>query len=311
MKGYIYFIVIIVIALSCSDNESDDKGALNFEPIFITELITVDEDGDDDSYDVSQNVIQGIAAFEDGWFTTQTSAKKFLLINYLNENGNSIYNIKLDAVSHGQDLSLEIISDTELFLYTSRGNFDETRNTGMLRLIVSLPEKSNGIRDMSKINIVIDKEYDFNYTNSTPTINEDRSKFAIRSNTTILIHDKENVNSNEFNPLYYFELSKEQLIDNEGESMWFQGIVMEDNIVFCLTGNNSVTTDKAIFAYDEKGIVISKYIFNWEDFDLNVEEKFEPESLVIKNGQLYFAIMTKSFEKEGNIKYLYRLKVEY
>ena len=208
-------------------------------------------------------------------------------------------------------MSLEIISDTELFLYTSEGNFDETRNTGMLRLIVSLPEKSNGIRDMSKINIVIDKEYDFNYTNSTPTINEDRSKFAIRSNTTILIHDKENVNSNEFNPLYYFELSKEQLIDNEGESMWFQGIVMEDNIVFCLTGNNSVTTDKAIFAYDEKGIVISKYIFNWEDFDLNVEEKFEPESLVIKNGQLYFAIMTKSFEKEGNIKYLYRLKVEY
>ena len=90
MKGYIYFIVIIVISLSCSDNESDDKRTLNFEPIFITELITVDEDGDDDSYDVSQNVIQGIAAFEDGWFTTQTSAKKFLLINYLNENGNSI-----------------------------------------------------------------------------------------------------------------------------------------------------------------------------------------------------------------------------
>ena len=45
MKGYIYFIVIIVISLSCSDNESDDKRTLNFEPIFITELITVDEDG--------------------------------------------------------------------------------------------------------------------------------------------------------------------------------------------------------------------------------------------------------------------------
>ena len=309
MKGVFYIVSFLFLMLvACSDSDTDNEiPESNYNFVFVAELIPLDEDGDDNSYDVSQNVIQGVAAFENGWFTAQTSADKFLLINYLDQTGQSEFNIKLATVSHGQDLSLEQVSDNELILYTSSGIFDEVRGTGILSLRVILPEKVGGERDMSKTQISIDNRYNLNYTNATPSINEDKNKFAIRSNSTILIHYKESILNNDFSPLYRFELNKEQLIDNEGKNMWFQGIAMKNEIVFCLTGNGTVTSEKKIFSYDKNGLVLSKIEIKEGDFEQIIEGKFEPESLSFIENQLYFTIMTKRNGVDGNVKYMYKI----
>lgn len=284
-----------------------------FSPELIVELVPEDKGSEDDPSDRAINVIQGIASFEGGWFTSQTSQSKYLIINYLGEDGVSQFNIKLNVNSHGQDLSLETISDTELYLYTSEGSFkdsDVARGSGMVRLHVTLPPKDgNGVRDMSNLVIEIDKSYDLNYINSTPTISEDKLLYAIRSNQTIHVQSKDSVEANNFSDVIYrFQLSQEQLVDNLGNSMWFQGIALKDGLTYCLTGDNKIDSYKKLFVYDKRGVVVSKSTFSLKDFGLDAETKLEPESLSFIGDDLYMAIMTEKPDgASGNLKFLYKL----
>lgn len=274
-------------------------------PQLITQIQTIDND--DASYNVSNNVIQGIAAFENGWFTAQTSTTEngVLLINYLDKNGNSLFHKRISIDSHGQDLSLEITSNNELNLYTTIGSFNENRNTGILRLKVQLTTD----RDWSQTTIDVDTTFDLNYSNCTPSLNTAKDKFAIRSKNSILVHAKTALETGDFTGLYHFDLNQSQLKDNEQRSMWFQGIAMQNNLVYCLTGNSTQTTHKKIFVYNDKGIVTKKYVFDQDNFDIDIDIKFEPESLYLDGDDLYFLIMTKNSEIEGNIKYLYKLTI--
>ncbi len=296
--------------VSCTDSETNPVNEeIHVTPTFITELRPIDDEGT--TKDVSKNVIQGMASFEDGWFVTQTSANSTLLINYLDSEGKSLFHQRLSLDSHGQDLSLEQISDTELYLYTTIGDFDDNRSTGLLRLSVTLPASINGVRDMSLVSISPDREYPLNYTHATPAISEDKSHFAIRSNNTILVHEKQNIENDSYESAYHFELNSEQLKDNENRTMWFQGIIMTENLVYCLTGNAQLTTEKKIFTYDQSGITEDKYVFDADDFDQTFAEKFEPESLALIGNELYFTIMTKEITnlEIGNIKYLYKISI--
>ena len=308
MKKIIYLLLLIVVIISC--NKDDDNPELKpevvFTPEFVVKLVPEDRGSIADPSDRSINVVQGLASFEGGWFTSQTSQSKFLIINYLGSDGVSQFDIKLDLNSHAQDLSLEIISDNELYLYTSEGFFkdgDVARGSGMVRLHVTLPAKTNGDRDMSKIIIVEDKQYDLNYINSTPTISEDKSKFAIRSNHTIHVNSKENIDDGIYNEVIYrFEL------DGDQSSSWFQGIAMKDDLVYCLTGDNKITSVKKLFVYDNRGVAISKSIFYLEDFGLDAKTKLEPESLTFVGDDLYMCIMTEKPDgASGNLKFLFKL----
>ncbi len=294
--------------IACDKTEEDDGVIITrVTPTFITTLHPVDDEGV--SNDVSENVIQGIAAFEDGWFVTQKSGTSILLINYLDENGLSLFHKRFSLNSHGQDLSLEQISDNELYLYTTMGTFGETRNTGMIKLYVSLPELVNNERDWSLMEITSGDGYALNYSNATPTLDESKQKFAIRSKYTILVHDREHLENLDFTPEYHFELNNSQLTDNYNFSMWFQGIAMKDNLVYCLTGNEQLKTEKKIYVYNPNGIATSKMFFTKNDFNQEFYEKFEPEGLAFKDNELYFTIMTKSEAVVGNVKYLYKLKI--
>ncbi len=272
-------------------------------PQLVTQMQPIDQENA--SYNVSNNVIQGIAAFENGWFTTQTSSTDngVLLVNYLNAQGSSLFHKRLTIDSHGQDLSLELISNNELYLYTTVGAFNDNRNTGILRLKVQL---SND-RDWSQATIEIDTTFELNYSNCTPSLNTAKDKFAIRSKNSILVHSKTAIEAGDFTGLYHFDLNAGQLKDNEQRSMWFQGIAMQDDLVYCLTGNATQTTNKKIFVYNNKGIVTKKYVFDQNDFNIDIDLKFEPESLHLEGNDLYFLIMTKNPEIEGNIKYLYKI----
>ena len=319
MKKIIFVILITVVVFSCTkdDDNLGSKPKVTFSPVLVTELVPEDNGSLDDPSDRAINVIQGIASFEGGWFTSQTSQSKYLIINYLGADGVSQFNVKLNINSHAQDLSLELINENEIYLYTSEGHFKDSENTrgsGMIRLHLLLPEKNDGKRDMSQISVSVDdaKHYDFDYINSTPTISEDYMQFAVRSNETIHVLSKQNVEDSIFNVVdYRFQLSNEQLVDNLGGTMWFQGIALKDGLVYCLTGDNKINSVKKLFLYDTNGAVISKSTFTFEDFGLDAKSKLEPESLSFVGDDLYMCIMTeKPNGAKGNLKFLFQLEVD-
>jgi len=258
-------------------------------------------------YDMSINVIQGIAAFEDGFFTSQTSANKYLSINFLNDQGKSVFNKRFNIVSHGQDLSWEQASDSLLYLYTSWGHFNKKAKSGILRIKVKLPEKVNGKRDMSQLEMEIDKVYNLHLDNATPTINEEKTHFAVRSANDILIINKENLFDNDLQYARIFHLDQTQLKDENGKTLWFQGIAMKDDKVYCVTGNNSIDSPKYLYVYNINGEVLKKYQLNKNDFAKNIGHKYEPEGITFKNGDLYYTVMTKA-NTGGNRKFLFKLK---
>ena len=307
MKLTLKIVSFFLVLMSCSTDIQEEVDVQNLTPVFVTELNPTDVSGL--SSDVSINVIQGIVAFESGWFVTQRSGISILLINYLDENGVSLFHQRLPINSHGQDLSLEQTADNELILYTSKGTFGETRNTGVYKLSVQLPEKINNERDGSLTNISVENSFDLNYTNATPTLDEAKQNFAIRSNNTILIHSKASIETNDYTATEHFELNNGQLLDNLDFNMWFQGIAMKDNLVYCLAGNESLLSNKNIYIYNQSGIALEKYSFDKSNFNQTFYDKFEPEGLTFKENELYFTIMTKSELETGNIKYLYKITI--
>ena len=307
MKLVLKIFSLFLFLMSCSTDTEEEVAVLNVTPDFVTELNPIDDSGL--GADVSRNVIQGIAAFENGWFVTQRSGTSILLINYLDENGVSLFHQRIPINSHGQDLSLEQISDDELYLYTSKGTFDETRSTGVYKLLVQLPEKINNEREWSLTDISVVTSYDLNYTNATPSLDETKQNFAIRSNNTILVHSKNSIETNDYSTTQHFELNNGQLVDNLNLNMWFQGIAMKDNLVYCLAGNESLLSNKNIYIYNQSGIAVEKYSFDKSDFYQRFYDKFEPEGLTFKDNNLYFTIMTKNELETGNIKYLYKITI--
>jgi hypothetical protein len=294
--------------LACNnDDDTIVEETQHVTPTFVAELNPVDDEGT--PFDVSRNVIQGIASFENGWFVTQHSGTSILLINYLDANGVSLFHTRLTINSHGQDLSLEQVSDNQLYLYTTKGTFGGNRNTGILKLNVLLPSTNNGERDWSQTNISVESEYNLDYSNCTPTLSDDKTQFAIRSAESILIHTKQNIESQNFTPTSIFQLHSEQTRDNGNYSMFFQGIAMKDNLIYCLAGNQRLSTHKNIYIYNQNGEVLDKFLFDKNDMPQNFHNKFEPEGLDVKDNTLYFSIMTKSEIQEGNIKYLYKLTI--
>jgi hypothetical protein len=307
MKIILKIVLFILLFTACDDSNQPIDENIRVTPTFITRLNPIDDTGA--SSDVSLNVIQGIAAFENGWFVTQKSGTSILLINYLDANGVSLFHKRLAINSHGQDLSLEQTEENQLYLFTTKGTFGGTRNTGMLKLKVTLAPKINNVRDWSLTEITPNDEYLLNYTNATPTLSVSKQKFAIRSNNTILTHNKSSIELDDYTPLSHFELVNSQLVDNENFSMWFQGIAMKNEIVYCLTGNQRITSHKKIYAYNQDGMVINKYLFDTADFTQDFYDKFEPEGLTFIDNDLYFTIMTKSETEAGNIKNLYKITI--
>lgn len=271
---------------------------------YICELVPIDKDP---VYDMSINVIQGIASFEDGWFTSQTSKSRFLLINFLNEKGESQFHKRLLIDSHGQDLSLEQISENKLHLYTTVGHYNEANVSHLLRIIVDLPPAVNGTRDMSKIEITLDKTYTLNLTNSTPTLSEDKKDFAIRSGNTIVIASKENVLKEDLSTATTFDLDPTQLKDKGGHTLWFQGIAMKDDQVYCMTGNNTIGSSKFLYVYNREGIVLEKHAIEKDEFAMQLKHKLEPEGISFKNDTLFYTIMIKG-GTGGNRKFLFELQ---
>ncbi len=304
-KINIFLILFISITACNREIESIGQEETSITPVFVTGLHPVDDLSF--SSDISLKVIQGIAAFENGWFVTQKYGTSILLINYLDADGVSLFHKRLYINSHGQDLSWEQIDENTLYLYTSKGTFGGTRNTGMYRLIVTLSPKINNLRDWSQTNITVDTAYDLNYTNATPSLNEAKDRFVVRSLKTIHIHNKDEVETGNLIATTHFELNNAQLIDTNHLSLWFQGIAMKNNKIYCLTGNERIDGNKKIYVYEPSGIAIGKFTFDSTGIHQDLFDKMEPEGLTFIGNDLYFTIMTKSETEVGNVKFLYKV----
>ncbi len=306
---YLTAITFIFLSFLLTNCNTEDTPVTNTEifitPTFVTQLNPVDDNLF--SPDISQYVIQGLAAFEGGWFVAQKFGTSVLLINYLDANGNSLYHKRLYLNSHGQDLSLEQVADDLVYLYTSKGSFGGTRNTGMYKIQVNLAPKINDQRDWSLTDISVADSFDFNYTNATPSISESKKNFAIRSNKTIHIHNKDSIENGNFTSDLHFELYNSQLKDRNNSSLWFQGIALKDQHIYCLTGNEEINGNKKLYVYDYSGIAIQKYTFDRSALNQDLFEKMEPEGLSFISNELYFTIMTKDDMTTGNVKLLYKI----
>ena len=272
---------------------------------FVVELKPEDSDP---VFDRSVNVIQGISAFEGGYFTSQTTASTYLILNYLGADGKSQFATRLTMDSHAQDLSLEQITEDSLVLYTSIGEFDKNGASGLLTLSVKLAPKVNGVRDMSKTIVKKDSIHYLGFRNCTPTLSEDKRVIALRSGDSIVFGNKRDVLEGKLDKLSRFALSMEQLRGAKGEILWFQGITMKGEKIYCLTGNNSLGSQKKIFVYNLKGEVVKKLEIEEDTLGKQIGHKLEPEGMTMIGDDLYFTIMTKG-KIGGNRKFLFKANI--
>ena len=99
-----------------------------------------------------------------------------------------------------------------------------------------------------------------------------------------------------------FKLDKEQT----RKGMYFQGIAMQDDIIYTLSGNGSFESDKWLIVYDIKGKVLYKErVTSGKEEALKEGNKYEPEALEIVGNELYATFMSGQTGK--NIKRLYKI----
>ncbi|MDD3591226.1 MAG: hypothetical protein PHO65_01100 [Sulfurovum sp.] len=277
------FFCLIIIFSSAYSLEFEKKQE------FITILNTQDN-GNKQSY--VGNVIQGLASFGDLWVTTQTVADRFLIVNFLDKKGNSIYHERVLYQSHGQDLSIEYNkADKLLHLYTVATNW-----AGIAKITYSL---NNVLPQFISID-----EYNLNCNHCTSSISEDKKFFAIRDKNKIYVYDKDRVIRDQVKTalLHNFKLHKEQ----RKKGLWFQGIAMKDNLIYCLSSDNSLGSDKFLFVYDLSGkVVFVTKLTAGKEMAILEGDKYEFEGLTFKNNSLYTTVM--SGKKGKNIKRLYKI----
>jgi len=224
----------------------------------------------------------------------------------LNEKGNSVFNHRFDISSHGQDLSIEKISENELYLYTTVGHYNEEGASSIVRYKAVLPEKVNGKRDMSNLVITADQEYDLKLDNCTPTLCEEGTHFAMRSGNSIIVATKDDVLNSDLSNAKKFDLDTSQLKGENGETLWFQGIAMKNGKIYCMTGNNSLNSLKQIFVYNTDGEILKKHTIEKNDFAKQLDKKLEPEGMTFIGDDLHYTIILK--DKTGrNRKFLFKL----
>jgi hypothetical protein len=301
----IYLFVVLLFAMQSCSVLGYFQANKKVSGDFVIELNPKDSHS---VHDRSVNVIQGIAAFEGGYFTAQTTASTYLILNYLDARGKSKFATRLTVDSHAQDLSYEQITEDSLVLYTSVGEFDVDGASGIMTIGVKLAPKVNGVRDMSKTKAEIIKKYKLGYRNCTPTLSNDAKYIALRSGDVIFYGKKEDILNGNKDKISDFGISKEQLVGAKGETLWFQGITMDENYIYCLTGNNSIGSQKKLYKYNLKGEVVSRYEIKEDDLGKQVGTKLEPEGMTMIDGTLYFTMMTKG-KVGGNRKFLFKAKI--
>ena len=227
--------------------------------------------------DNSQNVLQGIVSYKNRWIVTQAVGKKRLLFNLLDSNGLSIANRQINYASHGQDLSIEEINSTSLYLYTVG-----RKNRGIVRFKITLPRDN-----YQKLNIRWDREFLKKAKKSTVTLSEDKQYLLTYNKGIIKIYKKEELIKGVVRVISKFPILNEQ------KKIWFQGIVMYGDTIFTLSGKNTIFDKKILAIYTKKGLLLDKYYIEAKDITPRVytsNDRWELEGLTFRDQKIYTTI---------------------
>jgi len=258
--------------------------------------------------------LQAITILDNGFYLMSQNIKvlnpatgkkedTYILFNLLAPNGKSIANKQLDYASHGQDLSVEKVSDNQYYVYTRRDN-----GKGIARFLLdttnidfnSLPNNY-----AAQLNISHNKDIVVNNKGaSTPTLNFEQDKFAIVSYISRKVLDVQVINKETLAMEHRFKLD---LSDGQSNGNYNQGIAMKDNIIYIARGDwGSQTPDnikKLYLLNATSGELISSFSFtlqNAKDY-----KTIEPEGLVIIENRLFIMLPIR---KDGKVEMkLYKL----
>ena len=258
---------------------------------------------------------QGIACMENGFYIMSQNLKekddndkyreKYTLFNLYNPNGESIGNIQVNYPSHGQDLSIEKISNNIYYLYSAsptRGHISK----------FELDTSNINFSDLTPKDIALDIRFieeidlDIDASSLTASLNEKKNKIVSAGYMTGYKKLKISINSkSNLHMLNNFEFD---ISDNSEKGFFNQGIAMQGDKIYLLRGHYYTTeleSRKKLFIFDaNSGKLLKSFTFslvNYTDFNI-----IEPEGLMIQNNELFVCLPTKNSNNEQKIR-LYKL----
>ena len=183
------------------------------------------------------------------------------------------------TVGHAQDLSIEYVDESDFRLWTSNANGD-----GASRITY------NG----SSTSYVSYSILPSGYKSSTPAISTNGKYLVVRGkisgdpvNRIFIYLLSEVINSSGgsgVTAIMEFNVHPNQ---NNSSTMWFQGIMCDNDVVYCLTGDSDEDNNKLLYAYTLKGELISKKEITtgktWAKNKVSDPKKWEPEGLALYN----------------------------
>jgi len=233
------------------------------------------------------NALEGICFIDkEKFFTTQSSKKKFIIINILNKNGESTFSQKIKYASHGQDLSYYKDKKNKLHILTTGKHWH-----GVVDFIL----KNKKFYFYAQYRLGIGK--------NTPSISEDKKYLITKANNSIYIYRFVDLRTDiKAHPLYSFIVDEKQ----RGKRQWTQGIAMKDNYIYLLSGDKTFQVKKHLVVYDAYGHVIKRIVLSaGKDEAKKNGKKWEMEGLTFLGNKLYTSVM--SGEDGHNKKSLYQL----
>lgn len=248
---------------------------------------------------------QAIAVLDNGFYLMTHNIKTlnpatgkkedtYILFNLLAPNGKSIANKRLDYASHGQDLSVEKISDNQYYVYTRKDN-----GKGIARFVLDTTNIDFNTLNNSATELAIAHNRDISINNrgaSTPSLNVKKDKFALVSYTSRKVLDVQVINkeTNLIEKRFDLDLSNGQPNGN-----YNQGIAMKDNIIYIARGDWGTQTPdnikKLYLLNAASGELMTSFSFNLQN--AKSYKTIEPEGLVIIDNVLYVLLVTRKNSK--------------
>ena len=246
---------------------------------------------------------QGIAMLDNGFYLMSKNIKKknsvgkyvdrYLNFNLFDRTGKSVANAQLDYASHGQDLSVMKISENSYHVYTSKNN-----GQGIARFVLNTSniDFNNPVYNDTLLDITFDEDIALTGgTASTPTLNDEKDKFAIVSYKNKQVLYIEVIDRQTKKRLNRFELD----INIESNGYYTQGIAMKGNNIYILRGHWLTDGDhnvKKLFVMNAMtGDRIKSYSFSLQN--ASSYDRIEPEGMEIIGDTVFVLLPTRKGEK--------------
>jgi hypothetical protein len=173
-------------------------------------------------------------------------------------------------VGHAQDLSIEYYDDNSTYLWTSSSN-----GRGVSRINY---DGSNSSIDYIFTLLPSD------YGSSTPSVSTNGRYLVVRglknSVNTVFVYNLKEVLDGITSPIAQWDVDPGQY--NQTNVHYFQGILCDNDIVYCLTGYNQTSGYKKLYAYTLNGdLLFKKDIETGKSWASARGNKWEPEGMSI------------------------------